>query len=363
MGRFEWHDNLDEVELHGFNRSLAEIEWLLLILILAYVVVPGTRVEHSPAVILACSVYVLFVIGFRYLNLFRLPAPWKLTIETWAMIVLTAIAVWYTGKIDSPLNNLYLLAIIFSALTLGKAITLLEVALIAALYVHASYGALGTDVFAYRTFSYVMLNFAPFVLVAYLTSLLAADMSQARASVQKLSETDELTGLPNMRAFGAAVEQQCDQAEADRSSFGVMMIDADQLKPINDELGHDAGNEMILHVAAAIRRGLRNTDTVARFGGDEFVVLLPDADEAATAEVAERVRRSVANSAVDIDGRSLSITVSIGYSVYPDTALTARELLNCADRALYDSKQGGRDRARCYREGARGAAETELVAE
>ncbi|MDZ7786586.1 MAG: GGDEF domain-containing protein [Halofilum sp. (in: g-proteobacteria)] len=351
------HTKPDEVELRGFNRSLAEIEWLLLTLVLAYVVVPGTQVGNTPVVILACTLFALFVLGFRYLNLCRLEASWKLTLETWAMIVLTAFVVWHTGKVDSPLNHLYLLSIIFSALTLGKVVTLLQVALIAALYLHASYGALGTEVFAYRTFSHVMLTFAPYVLVAYLTALLAADMSHARASVQKLSETDDLTGLPNMRAFSTALERQCEEAEDEGKPFGVMMIDADELKPINDELGHEAGNDMILHVAASIRRGLRGSDLVARYGGDEFVVLLPDADEAATSEVAERVRRSVANSAVDIGGRSLAATVSIGYAVFPDMADEPRDLLSCADRALYESKHRGRDRAHAYREGARRAGE------
>lgn len=357
MGREQAYTQPDELELRGFNRSLAEIEWLLLILILVHVVVPGTRVEASPQVVLACALFALFVIGFRYTNLFRLEAPWKLTLETWAMILLTAVVVWHTGKIDSPLNNLYLLVIIFSALTLGKTVTLLEVALIAALYLHASYGALGTEMFAYRTFSFVMLKFAPFVLVAYLTSLLAADMSHARASVQKMSETDDLTTLPNMRAFSTALEQQCQLAEADGKSFGIMMIDADELKPINDHLGHDAGNEMIRHVAASIRRGLRGSDLLARFGGDEFVVLLPNADEEGTGVVAERVRRAVANSAVDIDGESHSVTVSIGFAVYPAMADEPRDLLSCADRALYESKNGGRNRVQAYRERAGAVAE------
>lgn len=357
MGREQAYTQPDELELRGFNRSLAEIEWLLLILILAYVVVPGSRVDTPPQVILACAIFALFVIGFRYANLFRLEASWKLTLETWAMIVLTAFVVWHTGKIDSPLNNLYLLVIIFSALTLGKVVTLLEVGLIAALYLHAAYGALGTEVFAYRTFSFVMLEFTPFVLVAYLTSLLAADMSHARASVQKLSETDELTGLPNMRAFSTALESRCQRAEADGKSFAIMMIDADQLKPINDRLGHDSGNEMILHIAASIRRGLRGSDLLARFGGDEFVVLLPDADEEGTSVVAERVRRAVANSAVDINGESLAVTVSIGFAVYPDMADDPRDLLSCADRALYQSKHGGRNRVRAYGQEARAVEE------
>lgn len=338
----------NEIELRGFNRSLAEIEWLLLILILAHVVIPGPAVTDQPQVVGACALFALFVLSFRYFNLLRLEARWKLAIETWAMIALTAFVVWKTGRIDSPLMNLYLLVIIFSGLTLGKIITLLEVALIAVLYLHAGHAELGDAIFAYQTFSGLMLNFAPFVLVAYLTALLGADMHVARASAQKLSETDELTSLPNMRSFTASLDRECRQAAVAGTSFGLLMIDADNLKPVNDELGHNAGNEMIKHLVSSIERGLRGSDIVARYGGDEFVVLLPEADRKATAEVAERVRRSVAHAALGLNGRSMSVTVSIGFVVYPHDGADPKLLLNRADEVLYEAKRHGGDCIRDY---------------
>jgi diguanylate cyclase (GGDEF)-like protein len=333
----------NELELRGFNRSLAEIEWLLLVLILAHIIVPGAPVADEPQVIAACVLFSLFVLGFRYFNILRIETRWKLTIETWAMIAITAFVVWKTGRIDSPLLNLYLLVIIFSGLTLGKAITLLEVGLIASLYLHAGYATLGDDLFAYHTFSNLMLSFAPFVLVAYLTALLGADMQLARASAQKLSETDELTDLPNMRSFTASLERECRRAEVVGTSFGLLMIDADNLKPINDELGHEAGNEMIRHLVGNINRGLRASDIIARYGGDEFLVLLPEADTEATAEVAERIRQAVANSAIDIGGRPTSVTASIGAVVYPEDGTDPQTLLNRVDQALNESKRRGRD--------------------
>jgi hypothetical protein len=100
----------EQVELKGFNRSLAEIEWLLLVLIVAYVVMPTVEVALLP-ILSACLGFALFVLGFRYFNLFTLEARWKLSIETWVMIALTAYVVWHTGRADSPLVNLYLLPI------------------------------------------------------------------------------------------------------------------------------------------------------------------------------------------------------------------------------------------------------------
>jgi diguanylate cyclase (GGDEF)-like protein len=153
-----------------------------------------------------------------------------------------------------------------------------------------------------------------------------------------------------MRAFTAALERECRKSDLAGTSFGVMMVDADGLKPINDSNGHDAGNRMILHIVSAIGRGVRASDLVARYGGDEFVVLVPDADGETVARVAERVRRSVANSSVDIDGTSMSVTVSIGYAVYPDMAANPDELLARADQALYAGKRAGRDHVHAWDE-------------
>lgn len=333
----------EQIELKGFNRSLAEIEWLLLVLVLAYVVIPGVGVDLIPLSI-ACTAFAAFVIGFRYLNLFTAETRWKLAFETWAMIALTAFVIWHTGKADSALINLYLLPIVFSALTLGKVMTLLQVLLITVLYLHATHAVVDDQFLTYETFSTVLFNFAPFVLVAYLTSLLAADMSFARAFAQHLSETDELTGLPNMRAFNAALQREQARAARDGSGFTVMMIDADDLKAINDEFGHEVGNDMLRHMVSALRHGLRSSDMIARYGGDEFIALLPNTGPKEAEEAGERVRRAIANMAFDANGHRVRTTVSVGCAFYPDTAEEIPELLASADLAMYASKKSGRNR-------------------
>lgn len=330
----------DQIALKGFNRTLAEIEWLLLVLILAYFAVLDVSANLMPIVV-ACAAFAAFVISFRYFNLFTLEKRWKLTLETWVMIALTAFVIWNTGKSDSPLLNLYLLPIIFSALTLGKVITLLQVVLITALYLHAAHAVLPDQFFTYATFSQVLFNFVPFVLVAYLTSLLAADVNFARTAAQDMSETDDLTGLPNMRAFRTAITREKALAERKGTSFTVMMIDCDGLKPINDRFGHEAGNETLRRVVDALKHGLRTSDFVARYGGDEFIALLPDTGPAEAHEVAERVRRSIENMTFDINGEQVGTTVSIGCAFYPDSADEIDSLIASADFAMYASKQAG----------------------
>lgn len=333
----------EQIELDGFNRSLAEFEWLLLVLILGYSVIPGADFG-TEQVTLACTAYAAFVVLFRYLNLFTIERRWKLALESWVMIALVAFSVWHTGKSDSPLIILYLLPTIFSALTLGKVTTFLQVGLITALYLHAAYAAEHEEFLSYATFSQVLLNFAPVVLVAYLTSLLAADMRLARAFAQGLAETDELTRLLNMRAFKAALTEEHARAKRQNGNFALMMIDMDSLKSINDRYGHEVGNEMLRNLAATCLKTFRSSDVVARYGGDEFIVLLPGTEPAAAREAAERLRQSIANMSFDADGERVSTTVSIGCVFYPDTSEDLGELLASADSLMYASKNDGRNR-------------------
>lgn len=333
------------IELKGFNRTLAEIEWLLLVLILVYMALPDEPVQQPLTIVAAGAAFAIFVVGFRYANLFTLPARWKLTIETWAMLGLTAVAVWHTGKVDSPLLNLFLLVVIFSALTLGKMITLLELVLITSFYLLAAHAVDGSEIFRYEIFSSLMLRFAPFVLVAYVTSLLAADLGFARAHAEQLADTDALTGLSNMRAFNQALTKHQRLAQRVEEPLSVLMIDIDNLKAINDHYGHDTGNLAIRNVANAIRDSVRRNDVVARYGGDEFIVLLPSSAETAAHDVGERILKRIADSPLEVAtaGR-VGISVSIGLATLPVAAANVEDLLRNADQALYASKRGGRNR-------------------
>jgi diguanylate cyclase (GGDEF)-like protein len=336
------------LELKGFNRTLAEIEWLLLTLILVYMTLPDEPVEGPLRILGAGIVYAAFVIGFRYANLFTLPSTWKFTIETWAMLGLTAVAVWHTGRVDSPLLNLFLLVVIFSSLTLGRVIALLELGLITSFYLLAAYSVDGSDIFRYEIFTSLMLRFAPFVLVAYVTSLLAADLSFARAHVQGLADTDELTGLRNMRAFNQALSRLERQTSVADEPLSVLMVDIDNLKAINDHHGHDVGNAAIRSVAAAIKVSVRASDVVARYGGDEFIVLLPSASEEDAESVGQRILRRIVARPVDTPHGQVGISASIGLASLPALAGELDDLLRQADRALYASKKAGRNRLTTY---------------
>ena len=338
----------DSIELIGFNRTLAEIEWLLLALILVYLVLPTSIIDNRLQIVLGGALFAVFVIAFRYLNLFAMPGRWKLTIETWAMLALTALAVWHTGKADSPLLNLFLLSVIFSALTLGKLITLLEVGLIASFYLLAGYATHNSGVFSPQTFSELLLNFTPLILTAYVTALLSADIAFARSFAELQSDTDELTGLMNMRAFYQALGRHEQRSRRTKQPFSILMVDLDNLKAINDSNGHGAGDEAIRAVATAISGSVRERDVVARYGGDEFVALLPSTPLSAACRAGERIVKQVEGALIGGQDNQIAITVSIGVATYPTMATETETLLQCADKALYESKRAGRNRISIY---------------
>lgn len=341
--------DVEQEELRGFSRSIAEIEWLLLILGLLYLFVPSAVITDRGYVIGAMVGFAAFVVSFRYFNFYRSETRWKLALETWAMIALISMLLWHTGKIDSPLFNLYLLVIIASALTLGKLATLMEVALISCWYLFMGYSVHGTEVFSLQTFSELMSTFGPFLLVAYLTTMLSADIHHAKRRIVSISETDELTGLPNMRAFRSLHEREMQRYGRYGHAFALMMIDTDGLKEVNDRYGHEAGNRLIIMVANTIRERMRNADILARYGGDEFILLLPETSSGQVLEVAERIRTAVEHCSFDEQGARVSTTVSIGIACCPDDAINTQELIDKADAALYQSKNSGRNRTTAWR--------------
>lgn len=333
-----------QMELRSFSRSLGELQWLLLVLVLLYSQAPSAKIANPAALIAAMVVFSLFVLSFRYLNFFANANRWKLAIETWAMILFASLASWYTGGTASPLINAYLLILIASSLTLGKLLTLLEMLLITTIYLYMAYATHGVAVFSLAMFTELMVRFTPLLLVAYLTTMLASDIHYAKQILAEQSHRDELTGLLNMRGFGRVLEQEIGRAQRYGHPLALLMVDADNLKAINDSHGHEAGNCLIRLVAETIHTGLRASDTMARYGGDEFIVLLPDTSKERAGAVAERIRVAVANSSTSFNGIRLEATVSVGAAVTDQELHSPDELIQAADRALYASKESGRNR-------------------
>ncbi len=263
----------------------------------------------------------------------------RLLIESWSMVIFITGVLWFTGKIGSPLLNLYLLPITLSALTLGRAVTLAQVGVIVVVHGLLAAAVLGPEVFSLSYASQAVGQLAPFLLVAYLTSTLSADISEARERIENLAQTDPLTGLMNQRAFNEVWEREHANCERERGTYSLLMIDMDKLKEINDAFGHEAGNGAILLVAQCLQRSVRGTDTAARFGSDEFAVLLPGASPEMADAVVKRMRHNVFKTTLDLRSRMIRCSVSIGVVNYPRDARDLRGLLSGVERNLYRDKE------------------------
>lgn len=163
-----------------------------------------------------------------------------------------------------------------------------------------------------------------------------------RRAMEHLALHDTLTGLPNRFLLLGRLQQALTSAQRHGRRLAVLFLDLDGFKPINDRYGHHAGDELLHEIGHRLRRCIRDCDTVARHGGDEFVLVLTDirAPEAAAA-VAEKILQAVAEP-VTVGGTPLQVTTSIGIALYPDCGLDSEALLRAADAAMYEAKAEGR---------------------
>lgn len=339
---------VEKDELAGFTRSMTELHWLLLTLVLLYYYIPITPVTNSDAMITAMVGYATFIMLFRYFPTRPLEPRWKLAFETWVMIAFITSALWHTGMVESPLLNLYLLVIIACAITLGKVMTLLEVLLIACCYLFIAHASYAGAIFTPATFTMLMAKFSPFLLVAYVTSILASDIIRAKKKITRLSQTDDLTGLLNMRAFSLVHEKEIARATRYGHPFTIMMVDIDKLKRVNDTYGHTAGSRLLKTAARAIAGCVRTSDIVARYGGDEFIILMAHTSTEHARNAAERICEAIRHSSVESNGQCISTSASVGIASYPGDVSRPEDVLDKADVALYWSKQSGRDRVTHY---------------
>ena len=162
--------------------------------------------------------------------------------------------------------------------------------------------------------------------------------------VEQASITDFLTGTFNHRYFHQQLQVEWERASRVIQPLSLLMIDLDNFKNVNDMYGHLFGDQVLRAVASRFKSALRTADLLARYGGDEFAVILPGASLAGAIYVAERLRLAIADNPIEVGDLVFQITVSIGVATYPDHALGTRELISYADRLMYKAKTEGRNR-------------------
>ena len=174
------------------------------------------------------------------------------------------------------------------------------------------------------------------------------ELSVANQELSNLALRDTLTGLPNRKLLADRVPLALAGARRDRAQLALLFIDLDEFKPVNDTFGHDVGDELLKDVAKRIEGCVRASDTVARFGGDEFIVLLPFIESVDDAlSVAEKIRLAI-STPFQLVGQSLHVSTSIGIAIFPEHGTDETTLLKHADMAMYQAKTDGRNLVRVY---------------
>lgn len=167
--------------------------------------------------------------------------------------------------------------------------------------------------------------------------------AQAKQRIRHMAEHDPLTDLPNRRQLQSKLDLAIAFAKRSGKMVAVMFIDLDGFKAVNDSMGHQAGDDLLKEVAQRLRHGTRDSDLVARMGGDEFVVVLSEIDSRDDATVLASKLNELIAKPITIDGKSVRISTSIGISIFPENGKSGEELLGKADDAVYQAKAGGKN--------------------
>jgi diguanylate cyclase (GGDEF)-like protein len=171
----------------------------------------------------------------------------------------------------------------------------------------------------------------------------AVDNAKLFEKMQEMAITDSLTELYNRRCFYMILDNEIERAKRYKSPLSLIMMDIDHFKLVNDKLGHLVGDEVLWSVSERSKKLLRHIDNMFRYGGEEFMIILPETNQEDALNVAERIRSTIAKTAIKTKKGSVKITLSIGVSEYSENHAAPNEFIDSVDRTLYDAKKAGRN--------------------
>ena len=331
---------VDQAELRGLARNTSDGAWLLLALAGLYLFTPGTELTRPDLVVAAFAVFTGYSLLLRFLPRFRRATRRRILMELIGMVSFVTVFLVSVDAHAGLLLMLFLPPVIIAALTLGRWHTLAITVMSVAGFVLAALLRYPGMVPPSRELVELGIVLAPFLLVAYVTAVLAYEIETAKERIRVLSETDELTGLCNLRSFSRLHRQEHERAVRHRRDYTVVVMDLDGLKEINDAWGHEVGDRALVLFANVIARLIRGTDAAARLGGDEFILLLAETDSDQARRVMHRIRAATERCSIEVDGHILRFSVSLGAASFPADSDNGRELIALADAAMYRDKQG-----------------------
>lgn len=328
-----------------FDRIVRVAGWAFIVVAMLVVAAAGVWLEHQAAILVLLALAGLGILVAHDLLPLGVLGRLKYVLEGSLAITFASLLVLFTGQTASPFFFVFPLVVGGAALAIPAPATAVFTGLAAAGYLAAALAPIGNPPAGDLGLATVAVNLTALGLVAYVATIVAGEHRRSRDEAIRLSTIDPLTGLFNRTFFFAVVEREIARSDRSGRGFCLLMIDLDDLKVVNDRFGHVVGDRLLEAVGRVIGTRIRRIDTAARYGGDEFVVLLPETDLSGGLVLAEKIRQGAASLAIPTpDGSAIRASLSIGVAAYPTDGATADELLIAADQAMYASKRGGRDR-------------------
>jgi diguanylate cyclase (GGDEF)-like protein len=334
----------DDVPTRAYDRVVRIVSWSFLLGVTTIVAVTGLWPTAQPTIFALIALAGLFVLVVHDLLPSASLGPAKYVLEGSAAITFATLLVTLTGGIDSPFYFSFPLIVVGAALVVTPVITGILSAVAAIGYSLAVVATAPSGPLAMSTVTILGVNLMALVLLAFVGMIISREQRRARDAAIRLSTIDPLTGLFNRSFFFAAIEREIARCARSGRGFCLVMMDLDELKTVNDRHGHFHGDRVLRGVGEVIRQGVRRIDTPARYGGDEFVVVLPETDPTGAFVLAEKIRQGVESLDVAIPRADVRPSLSIGVVAYPGDGRTADELIIAADAAMYRSKRSGKNR-------------------
>jgi diguanylate cyclase (GGDEF)-like protein len=359
----------DETANPTYDRIVRIVAWVFLLSTTAIVAATGLWANTQPAILILLAFAGAFVLVVHDLLPSDVLGPTKFIVEGSVAVTFATLLVALTGGVSSPFFFVFPLIVGGAALVVTSSVTVVLAGGASLGYVLAVLAGSNGAVFSPATAATVGVNLTALILLAYAAMVIAREQRRTRDAAIRLSTVDALTGLFNRSFFFAAVGREIARCARSGRGFCLLMMDLDDLKTINDKLGHFQGDRVLRGVGEVIAAGVRRIDTAARYGGDEFVVLLPETDPTGAFVLAEKIRMGVHEMVLDLP-EAEHPSISIGVVSYPGDGRTADELMISADNAMYASKRAGKDRVTGVsipvhddrgRRGARGGGEGAAV--
>ena len=323
-----------------YDRIVRIVSWVFLLSTAVIVGTSGLWPDTAPAIFVLLGLAGTFVLVIHDLLPPTALGPARSVLEGTVALTFATFLVLLTGGHGSPFFFTFPLIVGAAALVVRPMATLILAVAAAIGYIVAS--TLGSGIPTAVQLATIGVNLTALLLLAYVGSVIGREQRRSRDAAIRLSAVDSLTSLFNRAFFFAALDREMARSARSGRGFCLLMLDLDELKAINDRHGHHAGDAVLHAVADTIKNGVRRIDVAARYGGDEFVALLPETDPTGGWVVAEKIRLTVA--AITVPGMERPPTVSIGVVSYPRDGQTVDDLMISADQAMYASKRAGRNR-------------------